>query len=284
MARGRAEKAVRFADEPSSPSAPARARKLGAAMIPPWILWSTVGAVASKLLPDEMFPSLGKKPAAPALRARAVAGTRAAPREAALPVPPVQAEPALEPGYVPMDPSLPMDPWIDPDTEQGVLAALEWEDDRQLDGFAQSISHEGDPFGYGYYPQAASYLRYRAKIIREARQALATLEAEQAQKERIARGVVGASPARPHTAGASAHTGLPAGDTVGTAAPTAQAPPPSLEAVPAVRVKIKKSPAGRSPGARGGEGAQEASSNGATLPSSAHASPTEPPPSLEGAE
>ena len=164
-----------------------------------------------------------------------------------------------EVGYVPMDPSLPMDPWIDPETEQGVLAALEWEDDRQLDGFAQSISHEGDPFGYGYYPIAAGYLRYRAKMIREARQALATLEAEQAQKERIARGVVGANSARPHTAG----------DIVGTLAPTAQAPPPSLQAVPAVRVKVKR-----------GKG----DTNGATIPSPANTTPTEPPPSLEGAE
>src|SRR5580693_6511316 len=164
-------------------------------MIPAWIFWSSVGMLAREVLPDSMFPKLGKPSAAPSPRVRVAAGPRAVPREAALPIPPVQAEPVEEAGYVPMDPSLPMDPWIDPETEQGVLAALEWEDDRQLDGFAQSISHEGDPFGYGYYPIAAGYLRYRAKIIREARESLARFEAEQAQKERIARGVVGAHPA-----------------------------------------------------------------------------------------
>jgi hypothetical protein len=238
-------------------------------MIPAWILWSSVGMLAREVLPDSMFPKLGKSsPAQPPARAGArvqgQAGVRAVPRQAALPVPPVEAEPVEEAGYVPLDPSLPMDPWIDPATEQGVLAALEWEDDRQLDGFAQSISHEGDPFGYGYYPAAAAMLRYRARIIREARESLARFEAEQAQKERIARGVVGANPARP-----SAHTGLPAGDTVGTAAPTTQAPPPSLQAVPAVRVKIRK-------------GSKSLESNGAT--SVPNTTPTESPPSLEGAE
>src|ERR1700678_2356053 len=213
-------------------------------MIPAWILWSSVGMLAREVLPDSMFPKLA---AAPSKHARAgapvrvAAGPRAAPPVPVVPVPPVAVEATPDVGYQPMDPSLPMDPWIDPETEQGVLAALEWEDDRQLDGFAQSISHEGDPFGYGYYPIAAGYLRYRAKMIREARQALATLEAEQAQKERIARGVVGANSARPHTAG----------DIVGTLAPTAQAPPPSLQAVPAVRVKVKR-----------GKG----DTNGATIP------------------
>jgi hypothetical protein len=237
-------------------------------MIPAWLLWSSVGMLAREVLPDSMFPKLGNKAPSPAPRSRQdgrplappqVAGPRAAPPVPVVPAPPVAVEAAPDVGYQPMDPSLPMDEWIDPGTEQGVLAALEWEDDRQLDGFAQSISHEGDPFGYGYYPIAAGYLRYRAKMIREARQALATLEAEQAQKERIARGVVGANSARPHTAG----------DIVGTLAPTAQAPPPSLQAVPAVRVKVKR-----------GKG----DTNGATIPSPANATPTEPPPSLEGAE
>jgi hypothetical protein len=251
-------------------------------MIPAWILWSSVGMLAREVLPDSMFPKLGTKtppsaPRTPGARVQGQAGGRAAPRQAALPVPPVQAEPVEEAGYVPMDPSLPMDPWIDPETEQGVLVALEWEDDRQLDGFAQSISHEGDPFGYGYYPIAAGYLRYRAKIIREARESLARFEAEQAQKERIARGVVGAHPARPHTAGASVQTSLPAGDTVGTAAPTTQAPPPSLQAVPAVRVKIKR-------GKTLSPSASPQGTNGAALTSAANPTPTEPPPSLEGAE
>src|ERR1700691_2807280 len=148
------------------------------AMIPAWILWSSVGMLAREVLPDSMFPKFAAKTPPPAqvragARVQGQAVTRAVPRVSAAPPPPVEAEPVEEPGYVPMDPSLPMDPWIDPETEQGVLAALEWEDDRQLDGFAQSISHEGDPLGYGYYPQAAGYLRYRAKIIREARQALA---------------------------------------------------------------------------------------------------------------
>jgi hypothetical protein len=227
-------------------------------MIPAWILWSSVGMLAREVLPDSMFPKLGKSsPAQPPARVGARVGqqavTRAAPRQAALPVPPVEAEPVEEPGYVPLDPSLPMDPWIDPATEQGVLAALEWEDDRQLDGFAQSISHEGDPFGYGYYPAAAAMLRYRARIIREARESLARFEAEQAQKERIARGIATA----------------PKTDTVGTAAPTTQAPPPSLQAVPAVRVKIRK-------------GSKSLESNGAT--SVPNTTPTESPPSLEGAE
>jgi hypothetical protein len=233
-------------------------------MIPAWILWSSVGMLAREVLPDSMFPKLGKSsPAQPPARVGArvgqQAGPRAVPREAAPPavgqMAPAGAQEVEPLGYEPMDPSLPMDPWIDPETEQGVLAALEWEDDRQLDGFAQSISHEGDPFGYGYYPQAASYLRYRAKILREARESLARVEAEQAQKERIARGIATA----------------PKTDTVGTAAPTTQAPPPSLQAVPAVRVKIKR-------------GSKSLESNGAALVSAPNTTPTEPPPSLEGAE
>ena len=248
-------------------------------MIPAWILWSSVGMLAREVLPDSMFPKLGTKtppsaPRTPGARVQGQAGGRAAPRQAALPVPPVQAEPVEEAGYVPMDPSLPMDPWIDPETEQGVLAALEWEDDRQLDGFAQSISHEGDPFGYGYYPIAAGYLRYRAKIIREARESLARFEAEQAQKERLHRGISARTGAQ---GSATEDASPPRIDTVGTAAPTTQAPPPSLQAVPAVRVKIKRGKA-LSPSA------SPQGTNGAALTSAANPTPTEPPPSLEGAE
>jgi hypothetical protein len=243
-------------------------------MIPAWILWSSVGMLAREVLPDSMFPKFAAKTPPPAqvragARVQGQAGGRAAPRGPAVGSMPARAgeewdarsvETSRAPDsppeeYVPMDPSLPMDPWIDSETEQGVLAALEWEDDRQLDGFAQSISHEGDPFGYGYYPIAAGYLRYRAKIIREARESLARFEAEQAQKERIARGIATA----------------PKTDTVGTAAPATQAPPPSLQAVPAVRVKIKK-------------GSKSFEPNGAALASVPNTAPTESPPSLEGAE
>jgi hypothetical protein len=241
-------------------------------MIPAWLLWSTVGAVVTKMLPDDMFPKFGNgqppaRPGAPVRRVQGQAGPRPASRVPVVPPPPVQATSEEEQGYLPMDPSVPMDPWIDPETEQGVLAALSWEDDRQLDGFAQSISHEGDPYGFGYYPQAAAYLRYRAKIIREARESLARFEAEQAAKERISKGI-GPAVGGPAVGGSAAPPQGPPNkvDTIGTGAPTMQAPPPSLQAVPAVRVKIRKGKSSLSP---------TSDSNGATQAPQALEPPTE---------
>jgi hypothetical protein len=238
-------------------------------MIPAWLLWSSVGMLAREVLPESMFPTFGKKapPSTPRPRGRLaappqVAGTRVAAVDPAIPAL-AESEYAE---YVPMDPALPMDAHIDLETERGVLAALEWEDDRQLDGFAQSLSHEGDPYGYGHYPIAASYLRYRAKIIREARQALAQMEAQQATRERIEKGIERPSPT----------IAAPLRDVQGTTAPAMQAPPPSLQVVPAVRVKIKKSPAGRLNGARAPEAAAPPSSNGASRPRAPEATPQVP--------
>jgi hypothetical protein len=244
------------------------------------MLWLSAGMAAREVLPDSLFPKFGNasaprgRPLAPPQVAgpprQMTAGTRVqvrAPAEgysgafgaqkgmAAEGYPGAfgaQEVSGLEVGeYVPQDPALPMDPDIDPEVETAVLKALEWEDDRQLDGFAQSISHPGNPFGYGYYPIAASYLRYRAKIIREAREALAKFEAEQAVRQRVSQGVpqVPAQEASPSpTVGSSAEA------TPGTTAPAAQAPPPSSVAVPGVRVKLRrpgKLPAGGPAGARG---------------------------------
>ena len=227
-------------------------------MIPAWLLWSSVGMLAREVLPESMFPTFGKKapPSTPRPRGRLaappqVAGTRVATVDPAIPAL-AESEYAE---YVPMDPALPMDAHIDLETERGVLAALEWEDDRQLDGFAQSLSHEGDPYGYGHYPIAASYLRYRAKIIREARQALAQMEAQQATRERIEKGIERPSPT----------ITAPLRDVQGTTAPAMQAPPPSLQVVPAVRVKIKKSAKGASSSPTADTLSPGPPSNGATV-------------------
>jgi hypothetical protein len=275
-------------------------------MFPAWLLWVTAGMAAREVLPDSLFPKFGSRalpqgapsrdprfaPSGP--RALLVQGPQAAGRDpgfgnagapastewdngfSARPSAP-DSLPAGE--YVPMDPELPMDPHIDPATEAAVLRALEWEDDKQLDGFAQSISHAGDPFGFGVFPVAASYLRYRARVIRDARVAMERFQAEQLAKSRIERGVTapGSSGAQESVSGeAVARPSLPSSDAVGTAAPAVQAPPPSAEAVPGVRVRLRPSAVpsdasvqsvqGRAKKARIPAGAPVVSKTAATLP------------------
>lgn len=114
----------------------------------------------------------------------------------------------------PLDPSLPLDPEIDEETEAMVHAALSSSDRAAVVGFADSISDPADPHGYGYFPMAAGALRYHAA-------ALAQMAALRAQEQKAAASPrVQAPPARGQAPRAQATP------RVATAAPSRVAPPP----------------------------------------------------------
>lgn len=138
-------------------------------MLPAWLVWSTVGYLAKDFLP---IPGFGGKPPPPP--------PPAPPQQPFVGFVPnaIQHEPPQLVLRAPIDPALPMDPGIDEETERAVLKALQDENVKDILGFAQSISHQGDPYGFGYYPQAASMLRYHARLVQQAKAAMGIAETQ----------------------------------------------------------------------------------------------------------
>ena len=137
-------------------------------MLPAWLVWSTVGYLAKDFLP---IPGLAKPPPAPASPPPQQPFVGFVPNA-------IQHEPPQLVLRAPIDPALPMDPGIDEETERAVLKALQDENVKDILGFAQSISHQGDPYGFGYYPQAASMLRYHARLVQQAKTAMGIAETQ----------------------------------------------------------------------------------------------------------
>lgn len=128
--------------------------------------------------------------------------------------------PAAPPGpRAPLDPNMPLDPGIDEELERSVLNALQSADRRAVLGFADSM---GNPQGaYGYFPIAASVLRYHAAALQRAE----AIRAKQAAP----------APA-PAVAGPSKASALPA------AAPAARAPNVDGGTIGAPRMKRARAP------------------------------------------
>ena len=130
-------------------------------MLPAWLVWSTVGYLAKDFLP---IPGLAKPPPAPASPPPQQPFVGFVPNA-------IQHEPPQLVLRAPIDPALPMDPGIDEETERAVLKALQDENVKDILGFAQSISHQGDP-------QAASMLRYHARLVQQAKTAMGIAETQ----------------------------------------------------------------------------------------------------------